>query len=75
MAEKRRFKDRFVSAIVIHEVYNPSLSREGREVAKLSARHNLFAEHVHASQSLCAVKKFVMTLRARGSFDGWLSTA
>jgi len=35
MAEKKRFKDRYVSTIVIHEVYNLSLSQEGRDVAKL----------------------------------------
>ena len=35
MAEKKRFKDRYVSTIVIHEVYNLSLSKEGRDVAKL----------------------------------------
>ena len=35
MAEKKRFKDRYVSTIVIHEVYNLSLSKEGRNVAKL----------------------------------------
>ncbi len=33
--EKKRYYDKYVSAIVIHEVYNLSLSREGREVAKL----------------------------------------
>jgi predicted nucleic acid-binding protein len=37
MAEKKRFKDRYVSTIVIHEVYNLSLSQEGRDVAKLRA--------------------------------------
>jgi predicted nucleic acid-binding protein len=37
MAEKKRFKDRYVSTIVIHEVYNLSLSKEGRDVAKLRA--------------------------------------
>jgi predicted nucleic acid-binding protein len=37
MAEKKRFKDRSVSTIVIHEVYNLSLSKEGRDVAKLRA--------------------------------------
>ena len=35
MAEKKRFKDRYVSTIVIHEVYNLFLSKEGRDVAKL----------------------------------------
>ena len=35
MAEKKRFKDRYVSTIVIHEVYTLSLSKEGRDVAKL----------------------------------------
>jgi predicted nucleic acid-binding protein len=35
--EKKRFKDKYVSAIVIHEVYNLSLSRDGREVAQLRA--------------------------------------
>ena len=35
--EKKRFKDRYISAIVVHEVYNFSLSREGREVAQLRA--------------------------------------
>jgi predicted nucleic acid-binding protein len=35
MAEKKKFKDRYVSTIVIHEVYNLSLSKEGRDVAKL----------------------------------------
>jgi len=33
-AEKKR-KDKFVSSITIHEIYNISLAREGREVAKL----------------------------------------
>jgi predicted nucleic acid-binding protein len=37
MAEKKRFKDRYVSTIVIHEIYNLSLSKEGRDVAKLRA--------------------------------------
>ena len=37
MAEKKRFKDRYISTIVIHEVYNLSLSKEGRDVAKLRA--------------------------------------
>jgi predicted nucleic acid-binding protein len=37
MAEKKRSKDRYVSTIVIHEVYNLSLSKEGRDVAKLRA--------------------------------------
>ncbi len=37
MAEKKRLKDRYVSTIVIHEVYNLSLSQEGRDVAKLRA--------------------------------------
>jgi len=35
--EKKRFKDKYVSAIVINEVYNLSLSRDGREVAQLRA--------------------------------------
>jgi len=35
--EKKKFKDKYVSAIVIHEVYNLSLSRDGREVAQLRA--------------------------------------
>lgn len=35
--EKKRFKDKYVSAIVIHEVYNLFLSRDGREVAQLRA--------------------------------------
>ncbi len=29
MLERKRFKDKYVSAIVIHEVYNLSLSRDG----------------------------------------------
>ncbi len=37
MAEKKRFKDRYVSTIVIHEIYNLSLSKEGRDIAKLRA--------------------------------------
>ena len=37
MLERKRFKDKYVSAIVIHEVYNLSLSRDGREVAQLRA--------------------------------------
>ena len=35
--EEKRRKDRYVSTIVIHEIYHLSLSREGREVAKLRA--------------------------------------
>jgi predicted nucleic acid-binding protein len=37
IAEKKKFRDRYISSIVVHEVYNFSLSREGREVAKLRA--------------------------------------
>ena len=33
-AEKAR-KERFVSAVVIHELYNLSLENEGREIAKI----------------------------------------
>jgi|SRR5208283_224650 len=32
--EKKRIKNKYVSAIVLHEVYNVSLARQGREVAK-----------------------------------------
>ena len=35
--EERRRKDKYVSTIVIHEVYNLSLARGGREIAKLRA--------------------------------------
>jgi predicted nucleic acid-binding protein len=37
MLEQKRFKDRYISTIVIHEVYNLSLAREGRETARLRA--------------------------------------
>jgi len=37
MEEKKRVKDKNVSAIVLHEVYNVSLARQGREVAKMRA--------------------------------------
>jgi predicted nucleic acid-binding protein len=37
MVEKKRIKENYVSTIVIHEVYNLSLCRDGREVAKLRA--------------------------------------
>jgi predicted nucleic acid-binding protein len=33
-AEKAR-KEKYVSAVVIHEIYNLAITREGREVAKL----------------------------------------
>jgi len=33
-AEKAR-KEKYVSAVVIHEIYNLAIAREGREVAKL----------------------------------------
>jgi predicted nucleic acid-binding protein len=33
--ELRKTKERYISAIVIHEVYRLTLEREGREVAKL----------------------------------------
>jgi predicted nucleic acid-binding protein len=33
-AEKAK-KEKYVSAVVVHEIYNLALSREGREVAKL----------------------------------------
>ncbi len=36
-AEKRRSTEKYLSAIVIHEIYNLSLAREGREVARLRA--------------------------------------
>jgi predicted nucleic acid-binding protein len=35
--EERRRKDKYISTIVIHEVYNLSLARGGREIAKLRA--------------------------------------
>lgn len=35
--EKKRIKNKFVSAVVIHEVYNVSLARQGRQVAKTRA--------------------------------------
>jgi predicted nucleic acid-binding protein len=35
--EERRSKDKYISTIVIHEVYNLSLARDGREIAKLRA--------------------------------------
>lgn len=38
IVEKKRIKDKYVSTIVIHEVYNLSLSKEGREVAELRAK-------------------------------------
>ena len=37
MLDKKWVKDRYVSAVTIHEVYKLSLSRDGREVAKLRA--------------------------------------
>jgi predicted nucleic acid-binding protein len=37
LSEKKRFRDRYVSAIVLHEIYKLFLSREGREVAELRA--------------------------------------
>lgn len=37
IAQKKGFLDKYVSAIVVHEVYNLTLSREGHEVAKLRA--------------------------------------
>jgi predicted nucleic acid-binding protein len=35
--EQKRNKERYVSAVAIHEVYKLSLSREGRETARLRA--------------------------------------
>jgi predicted nucleic acid-binding protein len=35
IAQKKRFLDKYVSVIAVHEVYNLTLSRDGREVAKL----------------------------------------
>jgi len=37
LIEKKMLKEKYVSAIVVHEVFNLSLSRDGREVAKLRA--------------------------------------
>lgn len=37
IAQKKGFLYKYVSAIVVHEVYNLTLSREGGEVAKLRA--------------------------------------
>ena len=37
IGQKKRFLDKYVSAIVVHEVYNITLARDGREVAKLRA--------------------------------------
>ena len=34
-----RARKRFVSAIVVHEIYNLSLKREGRETAKIQVAH------------------------------------
>ena len=35
--EEKKCKERYVSAVAIHEVYRLSLAREGRETAKLRA--------------------------------------
>ena len=37
LIEKKMLKEKYVAAIVVHEVFNLSLSRDGREVAKLRA--------------------------------------
>ena len=33
--EEKQNKEKFISTVVIHELYNISLAREGREIAKL----------------------------------------
>jgi predicted nucleic acid-binding protein len=35
--EKKRIKNKYISTVVIHEVYNASLARQGREVAQTRA--------------------------------------
>ncbi len=35
--EKRKLKEKYVSAVVVHETYNLSLVRQGREIAKVRA--------------------------------------
>jgi predicted nucleic acid-binding protein len=35
--EKKRIKKRYISAVVVHEVYNVTLTRQDREVAKTRA--------------------------------------
>ena len=37
LEEEKKRKEKYVSAIVIHEVYKLSLAREGREIARLRA--------------------------------------
>jgi predicted nucleic acid-binding protein len=37
LSEEKKRKEKYISAIVIHELYKLSLSREGRETAKLRA--------------------------------------
>ena len=37
LSEEKKRKEKYVSAIVIHELYKLSLVREGREIAKLRA--------------------------------------
>lgn len=37
LSEEKKRKEKYISAIVIHEVYKLSLVREGRETAKLRA--------------------------------------
>jgi predicted nucleic acid-binding protein len=39
--KSHKAKKRYISAIVIHEVYNLALAREGREVAKIKIAHLL----------------------------------
>jgi predicted nucleic acid-binding protein len=37
LSEEKKRKEKYISAIVIHELYKLSLTREGRETAKLRA--------------------------------------
>jgi predicted nucleic acid-binding protein len=37
LSEEKKRKEKYISAIVIHELYKLSLAREGRETAKLRA--------------------------------------